>query len=152
MKVDFNLHLVLSLCCLFFGSSAYAYNHKEPGYSPTICHPGYWTPLTCSNDYNVCISSSNAKLTQSNTNLTELKQEQGAIPGKINSCMKALLASVKTEFDRKSDFIQSQTKNDYLKMAKSQVENLKGLQESFFYPLMKTLIHLEMLFHKLLSA
>lgn len=132
MKADLNLHLVLALCCLIVGNNANARLRGPDGPEPVHCTKGYWTPVTCNGDYNVCISNSQLQVSQSNNKLSELNQEQSAISGRINSCMKQLLASTKTESDRKSDLVQSRTKNEDLKSSKLQLENLRKMEESFF--------------------
>lgn len=99
------------------------------------CKAAHWSPVTCVAEYNVCVSNSNTQIAQTNSNLAGLKQEQTAIPARINICMRDLLASTKAESEIKNILNQSKTKIESLKSIKSQIENLQRMQESFFVSL-----------------
>jgi hypothetical protein len=130
-RLRLSIAVVVLLSCTWMGDNAFAkVNGENDG--PLICEGGFYGPLTCGGDYNICFNTAQAQLAQSSSVLSSLNLEQGNIQSKMNSCLKELNASISSQSEIQSDYIQSRTRVDELKKNVSQVTNIQKMQEDLF--------------------
>lgn len=133
MKARFRLSVavLVLLCGSWSGFDAYARLGSDTD-GPLLCEGGYYGPLTCTAEYNVCVNNAQTQLAQSNSLLSALNLEQANIQSKMNTSLKALNASITAESEIKSNFIQSRTRVEELKKSITHAMNLQKMQEEFF--------------------
>lgn len=129
MKVSFNIHLVLTLCCLFFFNNANAYR----GGGDFTCRRPMKITIVCDGSaYNSCRNNSIQNINQYNAQVANLKAELGTVDERILNCKNEIITLMDNEIKEACELSYLKGKNEAQKITKALLSEYQKLQDAFF--------------------